>query len=64
MQDGLNSKTLESFLGTIVRIRLRSNQKTIWGKLTSINPDVVLEKQNGRRVAIVKSDCIDIWELK
>jgi hypothetical protein len=64
MSEGLNSKNLESFLGAIVGIRLGSNQKTVWGKLIGINPDVVLEKQNGRRIAIVKSDCIDIWEME
>jgi len=64
MEDGLSQKTLERFLNSIVRIRLKSNNKFVNGKLVSISAsDILLEKSDGRRVGIVRSEAIDVADV-
>lgn len=60
---GLSQRTLEGFLNNTVRIRLKSNGKFVNGKLIAVSPDIVLEKNDGRRVGIVRSEAIDVADV-
>ena len=63
-ETGLSQRTLETFLNNTVRIRLKSNGKYINGKLVSISAsDLLLEKSDGRRVGIVRSEAIDVADI-
>ena len=63
MEEGLSQRTLEVFLNNIVRIRLKSNGRYINSKLVGVSPDIVLEKSDGRRVAITRSEVIDCADV-
>jgi hypothetical protein len=61
---GINARTLETFLGKVVRIRIASNQHFVTGKIVNVSEDVVLMKKDGKRTCLRRSDIADVSEIE